>query len=182
MRKVSSHYCLLPNGIWAKRPIIELDQSGSIINIRILNDGFKEEPGLEYFPGVLIPSFVMFVDGISTSSNKLFINRCIASGVRRFVTNCRIVLPHSIQSHVTKDNHTVGEVTAWDQIKLDCAHGVELSEAILRQTKYASQSLGVSNRWGELEVGRNPGLLLLQGVDIISFKLSDKVTLKVIQD
>jgi len=57
MRKISAHYCLLPDGSLCKWPVITLDNEGDITEVRG-GEHLSEEPGLEYFGGVLVPGFI----------------------------------------------------------------------------------------------------------------------------
>jgi hypothetical protein len=58
MRKISAHFCLMPDGSLGKWPVIALDDSGVISEVRVHDHQFREEAGLEYYPGVLVPGII----------------------------------------------------------------------------------------------------------------------------
>ncbi|MCU4165520.1 hypothetical protein [Carboxylicivirga caseinilyticus] len=178
MRKITSHYCLTPDGRWAKRPIIELDDFDKIIGFREMGDSFVEEPNLEYFPGVIIPSLIMTMR--SDSVNNSLINRSIIEGARRFIVDKEIKLPASVRSFVKNNIKTDNVKTPWQIIKENINTGIDLASSILDQTLKISEHYQLDHLWGAIKVKAEPGLILLQGVDLKDFKLTSNVTMKVL--
>nr|WP_321405926.1 hypothetical protein [uncultured Carboxylicivirga sp.] len=178
MRKITSHYCLTPDGRWAKRPIIELDDFGKIIGFREMGDSFVEEPNLEYFPGIIIPSLIMILGGESVENS--LINRSIVNGVRRFIIDKEIKLPSSVRYFV-KNNIKIDDTKIpWQVIKENITHGIDLASSILDQTLIIAEHYQLDHLCGAIKVEAEPGLILLQGVDMKDFKLTSNVTMKVL--
>ncbi len=176
MRKISSHYCLKSDGTWIKRPVIELDDCGSILAVRELGDDFAEEPGLEYFPGIIVPAFIMVVN--KELIDKESSARCIINGVRRFISDQPIDLQKAVRLEVVSVINSYSEQIPWLQILK--ADSIDLAREINRYTYELACQYGFGERWGAIRVGCNPGLLLLQGVDMRTFVLTNKVTIKVL--
>ncbi len=57
MRRLSAHY-LFDGFSWIKYGILELDESGMILNVRDTGGEMHEESSLEFYPGILVPGFV----------------------------------------------------------------------------------------------------------------------------
>lgn len=180
MRKITSHYCLKPDGNWIKRPVIEVDDSGMILNVREMGDAFVEEPGLEYFPGVIVPAFIMAVN--ASMLNKLFFKRCVANGVRRFICNENVQLPLSVRCHVDKLVESSDHELPWLQIKKAVSGGCDLASAINKHTLEKARRYGLGDCWGAIKEGCMPGLLLLQEVNLKLFELTENTSIRVLVD
>lgn len=180
MRKITSHYCLSPNGSWIKRPIIELDNDGKIISLRETGDHFAEEPGLEYFPGIIIPSFVLILK--NRLDDRAFINQCIVKGTRRVITYKEISLPKSIKYIIKEVVEENDEGNPWEQILKAQMNKTDLATAINEQSTLKARQFGLGDHWGAIKEGSYPGLLLLQGVDLKTFSLSGNTKMKVLVD
>ncbi|MCU4176529.1 hypothetical protein [Carboxylicivirga sp. N1Y90] len=182
MRKFSSHYALSDDGTWMKRPIIEVDDEGCILSIRETGNAFKEEPGLEYFPGVIIPAFVRFVKKEDFSETKL--KRFIIAGVRRLVFDNKpqFIIPPSVSWEIKQFKEEVVLSDPWENINANTKEGLSLAEALLKESKELAQSVNVFPEWGSINVGAKPGLLLLKGVDLKTFTLTDKLSIRVLVD
>ncbi|MCG8580224.1 MAG: hypothetical protein MI866_09920 [Bacteroidales bacterium] len=163
MRKVSAHYYLRPDGTLGKRPIIEFDATGNIVTIRELGDAFKEEPGLEYFPGILIPGFVAGAEEADSSTIK---KQALANGVLR----------------IKEGNAVLGQsdyLLAWNTIKTNSGPD-SLLALLIKHTRDAAQ-LALEEKWGVLKEGAQPGILVLQDIDLRNLSLTDKASFKIIQ-
>ncbi|MCU4157893.1 hypothetical protein J1N10_18105 [Carboxylicivirga sp. A043] len=165
MRKISAHYYLKPDGTLGKRPIIELDEVGTIIHIRELGDAFKEEPGLEYFPGILIPGFVASIEKYDLQVK----TQAKVNGVLRIKEGEAVLDKWKYRS-------------AWETIQEDLKAGENkvLLTCIMKYTFEAAKILKES-KWGVLEEGANPGILILQNIDLRTLSLTDKATFKIIE-
>jgi len=167
MRKISAHYYLKSSGTFGKRPIIEVNHEGLITAVRELGDNFREEPGLEYFPGIIVPGFVASVAGDDISTvQKLG----LTNGVLRLQAGSALLALDDYQQ-------------AWTSIKAIMEEqGVRASLAhyLQKHTLKAAQMLGKAE-WGVIETGAQPGLLVLQNIDLRSFVLTSKASFKILQ-
>ncbi|MBK3519589.1 hypothetical protein [Carboxylicivirga marina] len=164
MRKVSAHYYLRPDGSFGKRPIIEMNDDGCISGVRELGNDFQEEPSLEYYPGILIPAFVA---SVQTGENLSFAK---ANGVLRIK-----------EGDSTLDKQSF--LQAWNFIKstlLQQGNSETLSCLLSNHTFEAARQINM-NEWGVIQEGANPGLLVLQHIDLRSFSVMEKSTFKIIQ-
>jgi len=57
MRKISAHYIINPGEKPIRNGILEIDDDGTILNVRS-NDQTREESKLEFFSGIIVPGFV----------------------------------------------------------------------------------------------------------------------------
>lgn len=170
MRKVSAHYYLKPDGTFGKRPVVEIDDNGIILNVRELGDDFKEEPGLEYFPGLLIPAFVAAINPNDTNYRQK-ISMAKINGVLRIA---------EVVSEVGADNY----INAWAGIKKHYEEEKDdfsLSQNIIRHTFIAAESLRKEKEWGCISKGCAPGLLLIQNFDMKRFTLTPDSKFKIIE-
>ncbi len=168
MRKVSSHYYLRPDGTFGKRPIIQLDNEGRIINIREAGDYFKEEAGLEYYPGIIVPGFVASITEVSTYKRKRV--QAVSNGVLRLKEGCDTLCSdkyvnawRSIIDNVLRENS-----------RFDLAH------YLIKHTVEAARILN-ETEWGEIREGAKPGLLVIQKIDLRAFTVTNNSTFRLIQ-
>ena len=178
MRKLTSHYCLKPNGSWAKRPIIELNDAGVILEVRVMGDDFVEEPNLEYFPGVIVPTFLMKLH--SDDFDKWVINSAVIEGTRRFIIDKEMSLPNRVRYVVKSDFNTGSADSPWTKIKSEVGAGLDLASAIINQTQKIAQHFSLDDEWGVIKEGANPGLLLLKGIELKTFTITSNTNLKVL--
>lgn len=195
MRKISSHYCLLPDGSVGKRPVIAVDDNGFISEIRVLGDNFIEEPGLEYFGGVLIPGFIEDLRNVELPEEAPFepgrlLNRFYSNGSLRYLCNRNaIVFPPGFRGVVFFDEK--GEDTgrtkpfpamsAWEGIKEQCLqNNTGIVQPLYEYFFSVKQSLPEKLKWGVLEAGANPGIILIKGLNFKDMKIKEKITLKIL--
>ncbi|WP_430815352.1 hypothetical protein [Carboxylicivirga sp. RSCT41] len=163
MRKVSAHYYLRPDGTLGKRPVIEFDDAGVIVRIRELGDSFREEPGLEYYPGIMIPAFVATIDGADASISK---KQARKNGVLR----------------IKEGDSTLNEtdyLQAWTAVKSN-SKADSLLTRLTKHTRDAARLIS-AEKWGILKEGTQPGILVLQNVDLRDLTLTEKTSFKIIQ-
>lgn len=180
MRKISSHYALDKHGEWIKRPVIEIDNDGCIASVRAMGDDFREEPGLEYYPGIIIPAFVKDSSTCSVTSDQL--RRCIVNGVRRFVfdKNPEFNLPPRIAFLIRPLSANIVCHNPWESIRESMNSGLSLGVAILKESKECAKRVGMYPEWGSISVGARPGILLIKGIDLKTFKLTDNLSIRVL--
>ncbi|WP_439185272.1 hypothetical protein [Carboxylicivirga taeanensis] len=170
MRKVCAHYYLRPDGTFGKAPIVELSETGCILRVHEMGDNFKEEPGLEYFPGILSPGFVAsYLEGQS-SLNDRDKRIGLANGVLRFKEEVPAVATAEYQR-------------AWMSIRqwMSTRTGSSsLGCTLLKYTYQAALSAGV-DEWGVIAEGADPGLIVLQNIDLRTFSFTPKSSFKIIQ-
>jgi prophage maintenance system killer protein len=195
MRKIASHYCLLPDGSLGKRPIITLDDAGKICDVRLLNDNFQEEPGTAYSGGIIIPAFVE--DGrcwLGHVSEQSVVDRFLANAFRH--GSLRLIVDEQGARRVQKyrgqysvrecdsNTHQKEEVcqSGWERIK-GLYEADNESDMMILVARYFTNLLAneyLPSAWGRIAVGASPGLLLIQGLDLKERRLTPKVKLKIL--
>jgi len=168
MRKVSAHYYLRPDGTFGKRPIISMDDDGRIIHIREMGDDFKEEPSLEYFPGILVPGFVATINENNHSEIKKLQALSIANGVLRLKRD---------QQGLSSEEY----IKAWSSIVISSIEAEDSLVNSLRKYTVIAAQLVNEPEWGVIRDGAKPGLLILKNCDLRNFTLTATSTFRIIQ-
>lgn len=169
MRKISSHFYLKSDGTFGKHPVVELDDDGLILNVREMGEVFTEEPGLEYFPGILVAGFVASFQSDSPTDAAVIRRIARSNGVLRLEENDKLALDEYQR--------------AWSVIKalMQEQQGMApLGHYLLNHSNMAARLLGQTG-WGLIREGANPGLLVLQNIDLRNFSLTDKSSFRIIQ-
>lgn len=99
-RKIASHFFITENGEVFRKPIIELN-SQKKIHFRVTADDFKEEPGVEFYSGILIPFFVDVIsieDNYSEGDLRARVGELISQGVELIALPEFIIRNSNIQS------------------------------------------------------------------------------------
>ena len=195
MRKISAHYYLRADGKWGKRPVISLDSDGIIQAIKELGDDFKEEPGLEFFSGIIIPGFVedWRVYNLKDEQVQQQCKKALIGGTLKVsISNDQqqdvpTVIHNKLSVHILKQDTaeriSQGYKSAWEQINEEWANHFEsfdLAKAIINHTGKVAATVGMDTNWGIIQRNANPGLLLLQNLDWVNFTLTDKSTVRIL--
>lgn len=195
MRKIGAHYYLRADGQWGKRPVITLDSDGIIHAIKELGDNFKEEPGLEFFSGVIIPGFVEDWRGYdlkNTSVQQQCKKALIGGTLKVAIFNDQeqdvpAVIQNKVSVRILKQN-LVEQISqeyksAWEQINEDWKNHLDtfdLAKIIINHTNKLATQVGMDTHWGIIQKKANPGLLLLQNLDWTNFTLTKKSTVRIL--
>ncbi len=194
MRKMSAHYCLLPDGSLAKMPLISVDKSGVITEIIVLGDDFVEEHGVELFGGVLIPGFIEDlrdinfgedVSGFSKGINKMYANGSLKyickPGDNIFSTNFKGEVSYQGANEESGLVEVFQNISVWEKVKRNSVQTeISILDSIHDYFKSIKGVMPDDLKWGSLEVGANPGLLLVKGVDYKGMSLKENTTIKII--
>ena len=193
MRKISAHYCLLPDGTLGKWPVIVLDDNGRIEEVRVNAAQFREEPGLEYFGGVIVPGFIEDLRdssfyGLAEDEIKRRLNRFQSQGSIRFLfageQNTLLSGSKSIAffdpGYDTKNASMLAGVSAWDRVKEKAAGGDDVINAVFSEQSVILDKLPEGLKWGRIETGFNPGLVLIKGLDLDGMRLTANTKIKIL--
>jgi len=195
MRKIGAHYYLRPDGQWGKRPVITLDGEGIIHSIKELGDNFKEEPGLEFFSGVIIPGFIEDWRGydLKDKSVQQQCKKALIGGTLKVViaNDQQSDVPASIQNKValqilkqdSTEHISQDYKSTWEQINEDWQIHLEtfdLAKVIIKHTGQMAAKIGMNTNWGIIRENAHPGLLLLQNLDWTNFTLTNKSTVRIL--
>ncbi|MCT4647049.1 MAG: hypothetical protein N4A74_18825 [Carboxylicivirga sp.] len=167
MRKLTSHFYLRKDGTFGKRPIVHLADDGTVTDLRESGSDFKEEPSLEYYPGILVPGFVASVSSDSINSVK---GKCLVNGVLRIQPN-----KPNLESDVFFE--------AWKNIQeqAQLVRGEDSLGSLLHKYTYEAANLINAERWGRIDIGSNPGILVIQNLDLRRFTFTPGTRFKILQ-
>ncbi len=192
MRKISAHYCLLPDGSLAKMPVISVDENGVIREVVVFEDGFVEQHGIELFGGVLIPGFIEdFRDvdfGRDTSSLLKNIKRLYSKGSLKylcnleskvFLTNFRGDVFYDNPIKVGEKRKNIPKESVWEIIqRRSSEEGESVFGLIHNYFSNIKSLLPQKLKWGAIEPGANPGLIVIKGLDYSKMHTQEKTTIK----
>jgi len=190
MQKFAAHYMLSPEGTFLKWPVISVQNDGEILDVQIFSGGLKEQAGVSFFAGILLPAFIdIWITGEETLTDRRFFNRHFSQGtliMRKpanfFPGQVRNLFPLLCPSP-TIDSVDEGfiskEVPLWERIKHFAASvsGYSFQGLLHKITAEAADQVGIFNA-GRLEQGHSPGLLVVRGADLTGPDLSPAAHVK----
>lgn len=173
-----------------KWPIISVDGSGTILQVE-LRDSFKERPGLEMHPGILLPGFVDLCE-INFGDEEVLpnFNLHFAHGTILLGSSClhqktlfpRLTLPE------VKDENSPAFLLRDKKNDLSLFHRMkehhqsfpqeELPELLLWATQWGGDKTSIGAQFGQLKEGFRPGVLVLQKIDLNSMQLTFNAQVK----
>jgi hypothetical protein len=188
MRKIAAHYWMRPDGSVGKFPIVEFDDTNTLIRVRERSQ-FEEEAGLELVNGFLSPAFIDLVPnvlfkqddiGVKRYFNSQFIGGVRVLGVDKvFVPKVLSLVPktmeiialHSSCSEDCDFNSVLKKISSSKNNSLD---------QLMQFTLGNAKKIGVDKYYGSLTEGKRPGLLAISKVDYTTFQFSKETKLKII--
>ena len=194
MRKLSAHFCLLPDGTLGKWPVISIDSEGRIKSVRVNDEYFREEPGLEYYGGVLVPGFIEDFRDVSfaNAGDIKLLNRFYSQGSIKFL--CRQdqnFFPQGFGGEVFRDEtfeqqklQECSRKSFWEKAKGDALAGYEgnIIKSIFNLQEKIIKSLPEELKWGRIKEGFSPGLLLIKGLNLDDMSVTEKSTIKILHN
>jgi hypothetical protein len=158
IRKLSAHYIFPVISPPIKHGIIVIDNTGLIKEIIDPGTENIEREKVEFFNGILIPGFVQIPE--------LFKFNQLKGNLGNDLIN-------------TIQNPTFGGV--FDEIKILTRHfNIDFNIALSRATINRSIITNKQNETGSLEVGKNPGILLITSFDYQKMTLTQNSNIKVL--
>ena len=136
MRKIAATYVFPVSSPPLKNGILILDGQGKILDVKDTGGNLREEAGLEFYNGILIPGF--------------------------------------ISTHGLTENSILSEMKA-NQEKFK---KVTLDELIKWATLNGARALGNEGHLGSFEVGKTPGVYLLEKVDLHKLILTSETKVR----
>ncbi len=189
IQKFAAHYMLSPEGRFLKWPVLSVRDDGQILEVQTFPDGLKEQAGVSFFSGFLVPGFIdIWLNGPTASSfDNRFFNRHFSQGTlimrkpENFDEECRKSFPllcncSSIPSGTRLSD---GDLPLWERIKTaHISDGAFSLQGLLQKiTVGAAGYAGISNA-GRLEPDASPGLLVVRGADLTGPSLTPGANVK----
>ena len=163
MRKIAANYIFPISAKPLKNGIIELDDSGKIVNIIDTKGDLKESAGLEFYNGILVPGFVITHCHLKLSQLKEKMNE---KGHKMTIGTDNIDSNH--QQSVLDELFTIQN------------HFPDISLEMLLQwaTINGAETLGFDKDLGSFEIGKTPGVNLISGIDFQNMQFTGKSEVK----
>jgi len=191
MRKISAHFCLMPDGTLGKWPVVSIDPDGVITELRVNSDHLNEEPGMEYYGGVIVPGFIedirncIFPDHTESEMMKLIDNFYSRGSIRFLCRSDQKYFNTTFKGKVFYDNSFIAEVrkpcekkSFWEKVKE--GKGINIIDTIYLLQKKLTDYLPESVSWGRMKVDSAPGILLVKGLDYAGMELTDRTSIKIL--
>ena len=159
MRKISANYIFPISSKPLKNGILELDDSGKIINIIDTKGDLKESAGLEFYNGILVPGFVNthshlelsdLKEKIEEKGNKITIGTGSSSSNDQQSVLDELII---IQNHFP---------------------GISLELLLQWGTLNGAEAMGFDKELGSFEKGKTPGVNLISGIDFQNMLFTGK--------
>ncbi|MGQ1946395.1 hypothetical protein ACT3CD_04745 [Geofilum sp. OHC36d9] len=186
IRQIASHFILLPDGHLGKWPVITINSYGEILDVET-RLSFTEKPGLELYPGILLPAFtdIFIKKSINIQSSTINFNRHFSEGTillgchnchsNGFPITTEALSPQLKQADfMIRPNYSAPPMLT--RIKNNTT--TSLVEKLYLGTYVSASQTSYKNQLGQLSQGFKPGLLVLQGIDLINMKLTDYAKIK----
>ena len=175
MRKFSAHFILTGTGVLLNKGIVVTTDQGVIMEIIDTNGAFEERSSVEFYSGIITPGFVNAalspkINMLKPAHQKWTMINAIDETITKDLfavsqnelqeTN-RICL--GLKSAASNDQQALFKL-----IKDLCSNFpmISLAQVVTWATKNGAEALSISDRYGSIEIGKQPGLNLLTGLDM----------------
>jgi hypothetical protein len=186
IRHIASHFILLPNGNLGKWPVITINTYGQILNVET-RSSFTENPGLELYPGLLLPAFTdIFVknaDDIQMSTinfNRHFSEGTILLGCHNRQSNEFPITTEALPAKLDEADFLIRSIHSDTPIftRIKANTTTPLIEKLYLGTYLSASQTTHKNQLGQLSLGFKPGILVLMGIDLKTMKLTESTKIK----
>ena len=193
MRKISATYIFPGNQSPLKNGILVCSNDGRIIRLENTEGRLKEQAGLEHYSGILVPGFITLSFLRQTHHQKKEYQRPRENSTLFWVLalsdKAYTSYPYPLEYPLPEDQFTICLGTpsgaslqsiVLSQLQFLQEHHPEIPlEKLIRwATLNGAYALQVEKEQGSLEPGKNPGIYLITGVDLINLKLTSRSRIK----
>lgn len=195
--KFAAHYMLTPGGKLLKWPVITIGKDGLIMKTERHEDRFKEQHGVRFNSGILLPAFVDIwweypsaqLPETLENIHFHFRNGTILLGIPgASATPCSksrqspIIVPNRLKyprPQIFPDLGNDNRLSQFEKIKKVLLHNknISLCEILSAATAEAARAAR-RPELGRLEPGCSPGLLLLQNADLVNLQITAQSTIR----
>jgi cytosine/adenosine deaminase-related metal-dependent hydrolase len=184
MKRLAAQYIITNSGPPLKRAVVTTEDDGTIISIEDTAGDLKEKHSTEFYNGIIVPGFVNCHSLLELSHMKGCISE--GEGLGGFIEKIRSTRDNDTEN--TYSSMSVADNNMCKEGIVLCADicnsileelktlqfsfpEISIEDLIFCATSNGARALGEEDRFGKIEPGKNPGLLLLQNVDLINMKL-----------
>ncbi len=206
MRKISASYIFTLSGPLLKNGIVVADNEGIIREVIDTGGIVSEISGLEYYSGILAPGFVNINSHLELVNNLLPVDHRFISNLKlkdieelESKSNTYLILyPKSdffIESQLpdfkllhdsgfpicigTDSQASNQNQSMIEELKvIQQNYPLSIQELLIWSCKNGAEALGINNWAGTIEVGKQPGINLISGVDWNRLFLTPKSKVK----
>lgn len=200
MRKIAATYIFSLCGAPVKNGILVCNDNGSIVEVIDRGESFREEAGVEFYSGILVPGFI----GIGRdfqNQNKITNRKYWANGfalLASIAKNTCVVCARNefkeqpLANLVEREKDTspidLQDLTSFAEasesgsllnyfIRLQEEENLEITEILKKVSLHISELVGLDNRYGSFQPGKQPGVNLISGIDFkhMKFTVNTKV-------
>lgn len=193
--KFASHYMLSPDGEFVKWPVVAVDQGGEVKDVYAHPGGFREEPGVRFFSGLMLPAFIDCQENIEVfqEDSSRWLNRQFSRGTLYLISSSvpdiikekknllpmvfeRGNLPAALSEPLIEEEP--GMPVFDRMLRTSSAFNQKpLEESLTQATSFVADKAGL-HKAGRIAQGYVPGLILIQNLDLINLKLQPNSTVK----
>ena len=203
MRKIAATYIFSGNGKPLKNGIVVCENDGTVIEVVDTSGDLREQAGLEFYNGILVPGFVDVHCNLDTFNLNVFfyengiieaLKKCGGSLENDFLSLCPSLalffyglppLEYFINEEITvcigsngtpmNQNH---KLAVFDEMLVLQKNYPELAlEELIKWACFnGALALKTDNMEGSLEKGKRPGINIITGIDFKNMKLTDNST------
>jgi cytosine/adenosine deaminase-related metal-dependent hydrolase len=192
MRKFSAHYIFTGTGALLNKGIVVTTDQGVITEVIDTKGDFQERSSVEFYSGIIIPGFVnanLNTDHLSSMLNlsgSVHPKFTILDDVNASLTSALFNDSHYELHENNKICIGLKSKTSHDQqamlklIKelLITFPMISLSQIVSWATRNSADALSIADQYGTIEIGKQPGLNLLSGLNMELFTITSNTTLK----
>ena len=163
MKKFAAHFLFPVNQKPIAKGIVNVDQSGLILDIVKTDNNLTEEAGLEFHNGIICPAFVNVFNEFEP--DRFY---------RKFhvLKEFRDLCPERVS--------TEKDLLAWIKAIQAKSDKLSLEQLIRIFTLDAAKSISLEKEMGSIQRGKRPGLMLISGMDYQNLRLTENSHLKIL--
>ena len=165
-KRFASHYFLRADGTLGQFPVVTVADDGTILSVEEHGRAFTETAGVSFFGGIMLPGFIAYAaDGTVFSPTR--IRQLRTGGFLRFVCNS---LPGASDQNHLACVAEAGVVEGCEPLPAFSGQD-DFVYRVQQLTHQRAQDLLVYPRWGVLQAGSSPGIMVVEGIDLRSFAM-----------
>lgn len=162
-RKISAHYVFPGNSRALKYGIVEFDAEGIIKQLIDTGGEYQELSGLEFYTGIITPSFI-----VPPFSNNFF---DLKTEIPDIFFNFKDL---TLKDRITVDPVKSKEILKYLIMVKKYNPTISLEEQISLVSYKAACALKIDKEYGSLEAGKKPGINLLTQLDLQKFLITEQ--------
>jgi len=192
MRKFSAHYIFTGTGALLTKGIVVTTDQGVITEVIDTKGDFQERSSVEFYSGIIIPGFVnanLNVDHLSSMLNSpgslhpkfIILDDVNASVTNDLFQNSKYDLPEGSKICIglkSKTSHDQQAMLKLIKELLITFPMISLSQIVSWATRNSADALSIADQYGTIEIGKQPGLNLLSGLNMEVLTITPNTTLK----